>query len=208
MQLRCEECHKNLVPAEVIYYLGTRLCAVCHNLHFRECVSCGVLYDADAEELEGAWGGMCRACSLEHFVCDSCGEICHEDSYGGNGLCLSCQAKRGKLIKGYHQGSDRDINFLPHRGEKLYFGVELETENYKDRQAAAKDVLSLSKDESLFWLEEDFSLTNGFELITQPATLEYHKEHFPWREICQTLRQHGGEAERVNYAALHVHFSK
>jgi len=187
MQLRCEECH---------------------NLHFRECVSCGVPYDADAEELEGAWGGMCVDCSSEHFICDSCNEIYHEDLYGGEGLCLSCQEKRGKLIKGYHQGSDRGINFLPYRGEELYFGVELETENYKDRLAAAEDVLSLSKDESLFWLEEDCSLIDGFELITQPATLAYHKEHFPWREICQTLRQHHGEAERADHAALHVHFSK
>ena len=187
MQLRCEEYH---------------------NLHFRECVSCGVSYNIEADESRGAWGGMCRACSLEHFVCDSCGQIYHEDSYGDNGLCFSCQAKRDELIKKYHQGSDKDINFLPYCGEELYFGVELETENYKDKLAAAKDVLSLSEGESLFWLEEDCSLVNGFELITQPATLEYHKEHFPWGEICRTLSQHDGGAERADHAALHVHFSK
>ena len=79
MQLRCEECHKNLVPAEAVYYLGACICRVCHNLHFEECACCGFLYDEEADAPRGAWGGMCIDCSSEHFVCDSCGEIYHVD---------------------------------------------------------------------------------------------------------------------------------
>ena len=66
----------------------------------------------------------------------------------------------------------------------------------------------LSKDETLFWLEEDCSLHNGIEIISQPCTLEYHQTQFPWAKIAEVARQYGGKSHDTETCGLHIHFNK
>jgi hypothetical protein len=132
------------------------------------------------------------------------------DEYGGDGYCEDCYPRRHSgIIKDYHEGAD-DTKFLPtFKQQELYLGMELETDGYHDWRESAEDVMTLSPDEEYFWLEGDCSLDRGFELITHPATLEYHLTKFPWDKISQVLsRQLGVRAENSPHAAIHIHISR
>ena len=38
------------------------------------------------------------------------------------------------------------------------------------------------------YCKHDGSLSNGFELVTHPMSLEYHQEEMPWPEVLRTAR--------------------
>lgn len=147
---------------------------------------------------------LCLECLQTTSVCSNCGERVSTDELYSD-LCEDCYT-RSRILE-YHSGSPHGQIFYPYEGEELYFGVELETDGYGDLLEAAADVLRLSLNKRLFWLETDRSLISGFELITQPATLEYHRSKFPWAKITECLKQHGAKAEDSERAAMHVHFS-
>lgn len=190
-------------------YHGVVVCAPCYNSHFEHCICCGDSYDRNYEEQRlGAWGGMCCTCSDEHFVCEECGETCHLDSCGEDGLCQDCVNKEYGRIKGYHTGADGGIQYQPYwSSDSVYFGIELETDDYDDRVEASNELYALSQGETLFWQEEDSSLQEGIEIISQPCTLDYHRDSFPWSKIREIVRKHGGLSERTGTSALHIHFS-
>lgn len=109
----------------------------------------------------------------------------------------------------------------------LYLGVELEVElgpdlNYDDdpeydedgdpipspddRTAIAKktkDILG-----TMAYMKYDGSLESGFEIVTHPATLEYHLNDFPWNTLLTSLKDWGVQADSRRSAGLHVHFDK
>ena len=211
-QVTCEECQDLVLIEDSRLYHGSIVCIACFDRHYRTCVVCEAVYDYDAEYPHGdVWAGMCRSCSHDHFECTCCGGILHVDSLWEDSLCRAChiaeeEEKSVSVVEGYHTRGAA-INFLPTNYEPLYYGVELETEGYAQREDAARAVFKLSKEKTLFCLEHDCSLNAGFELITQPATLDYHREQFPWKEICQVLREHEGRAEDSEHAAMHVHAS-
>jgi len=211
----CDECGFFGYNEDFHDYHGVNLCTVCYDRHFRNCECCHMNYDYDYNYRRGTcWGSFCPACSDDHFTCVSCGQTYHIDdqSDGYSDYCIDCYSEDEDddeyPIHSYHSGQNSSGLFYPTNFETLYFGVELETDGYGRISSAAEDVLLLSEGESLFWLEHDCSLSDGFELITHPATLEYHKEQFPWKEITQTLEKHGAKSETSAAAALHIHFSK
>jgi hypothetical protein len=55
----------------------------------------------------------------------------------------------------------------------LFLGAEIEVDNGDDRYYCAETVVSTMND--FLYCESDGSLDDGFEMITQPATLNYHK---------------------------------
>jgi len=132
------------------------------------------------------------------------------DDYGGDGCCLECcseQEEEEELIHPYHC-SEPDLVFHGDENTRLFFGVELETENYQDRGAAAEELYAQSQSEELFYLSEDCSLDNGIEIITQPCTLDFHLDKFPWGKIIDIVLSHGGKSESGKHAAMHIHLSK
>ena len=45
------------------------------------------------------------------------------------------------------------------------------------------------------YCKHDGSLSNGFELVTHPMSLEYHQEEMPWPEVLRTARSLASAAE-------------
>lgn len=194
---------------------GASRCAVCAQLT-ASCNCCDDFYDPDSH---GSWGGMCPDCAAEHFECEGCGEVYHNDDYGGDGLCMDCSPRHDNpLVKPYHTGASCNIVFhsnslnipssLPDNKKPLYFGVELETDYYKDRDGAAEDLAAICQNDSLFWLENDSSLEDGIEIISQPCTLDYHLTMFPWWDIQKIVGKHGGKSHETTTCGLHIHFNR
>lgn len=200
----CSACEELADNNNMHSYRDGYVCEDCYSAVTKICDCCGSSYDPDDAD---AWNGMCSDCANEHFLCDNCGEIYCNDNYGGNGLCYECSEPNRGPIKDYHSGPKCSIRFCPDHSESLYFGVELETDDYNDRVGAAEDLEAICNGDKLFWLEVDGSLHNGIEIISQPCTLDYHRDHFPWKQITKIVQEHGGKAERTAHAAMHVHFS-
>jgi len=114
------------------------------------------------------------------------------------------------VIRDYHSSKDR-ITFNHDEWTEKYgrhMGVELEVECVDgSRASAAKNIHDYleSIDEHMFF-ERDGSLSNGFEMITDPMSLPALRELFKFlneRRLTRPLKSHN-----TNTCGLHVHVSK
>lgn len=148
----------------------------------------------------------------EFAICDDCcNTFCVDDVHFDDcGVyCDECWENNGYgVISGYHTSDFEfmtvdDIDFQ----EEIGLGFELELEF--DRSARLMEYATELNDEiSGIHLEDDCSLRNGFEVITNPMTIEYFEQQFTTEidrivDIC---------ASEYNYdhnsAGFHVHVTK
>lgn len=98
----------------------------------------------------------------------------------------------------------KGMKTMPNEQNKLFFGVELEVEiNLNDNfHMIANEVQEAMKDHAI--LKEDCTLRNGFEIVTIPATLSYHRSVL-WNNLFAGIHEklHG-----CLKAGLHIHFSR
>ncbi len=65
-----------------------------------------------------------------------------------------------------------------------FFGVELEIDDGGKIYDNAKKILELANEvEENIYIKEDGSLSDGFEIVSYPMTLYYHKNNMNWQEI-------------------------
>lgn len=145
----------------------------------------------------------------DYSYCDNCGNLYHiddlcPDSEGYNIYCESCYEDMGcGIIGGYHE-ADFEFQTLNDE-EEIGIGFELETEfdgNYID---IARDINSISYN---LHLEEDCSLHNGFEIVSNPMSMEYFSKKFESTiddivKICKYSYNY-----EHNSAGFHVHTTK
>lgn len=169
----------------------------------------------------------CQKCQEFYTICPSCGvwrdnsrtdEKCPECI---RSRCQMSLEERDQLLSMFRRGEVGSIHDYSHKpfpkfhkteGQTtlLYEGVELEVDNFDDRgivEAAAVKACQMSKDEDLFYLKYDASIHSGFEVVTHPCTLKFHKEQFPWVDLTKTLVALGGRSHQTTSCGLHIHFS-
>lgn len=190
----------------------------------------------DADNVEGPGGDtLCGECySAHYFTCDDCGDVIHADDTCNRErgvYCASCdpgdddeEAEEVGPIRSYHSAR-RNVTPLPSPFTRAHggrmFGVELEVERrsgcersrgeiagmlekWANNQAA--DITADGHRTPLLAFEEDGSLHDGFEMVTQPMGLD--DQRTLWRTILTRslvgdLRSHDTET-----CGLHVHVSR
>lgn len=163
----------------------------------------------------------CEECiKLNHVQCDSCKKWFykeHMNNVKGTNLdyCDNCYFniyQYDNTIKSYHH-RDIDIHFkkLDDETTQLFYGFELEVENdkriiYNNKMAT----LIRNKYPHLeLCFEYDSSLSNGFEIISQPMTKKYIDDHAnDFKEILDLLVDNGFKSHDGGRCGLHVHVSK
>ena len=102
-----------------------------------------------------------------------------------------------------------DINNPPPRYSR-YFGVELEVEvkhgDRLDRATALNDALNKGIIGKSCFFENDGSLSNGFEIITQPMGLDTHAKFWEWVKDANLSR--GLLSHNTSTCGLHVHVTR
>jgi len=92
-------------------------------------------------------------------------------------------------------------------GGSAGYGIELEIDDGDYKQEAARAIAEAGRDH--IYLKEDGSLSSaGFEIVTHPATLEYHVKRFPWEDICRVALNYGYRSHDTNTCGLHIHASR
>lgn len=145
----------------------------------------------------------------DYYKCDECGD-CFSSSYemhhrNGKYYCDYCWEDMDPVIYDYHCYHDGYYPRSLARESPLFMGFELEVDNVRgDYDDLAASVLDGDMDGTLH-CEED--CTVAFEFISQPCTLEYHKnQHYnDW-----FFSELDGECEShdAGTCGLHVHVNK
>lgn len=205
---------------EVIDY-GTRneaFVARCSNAFemATRCDECDRYY-SDVYMHNGSNRCICSECwdTGEWCWCDDCGDIIsYDDAFitDDGTYCPYCATDhQAQNIEEYHHDNQQNkltFHSMPDEETDLYMGVELEVEadNYSvDLDRVAGEVKEICED---LIVKGDGSLDNGFEMVSQPCTLNYHLSRMPWKGITQTCIDNGMLSDMASNCGLHVHVSR
>ena len=190
------------------------LCERCANEETVLCSRCGerIYRDDNAGDDNTP---LCQPCYDRHYTsCERCGRIIHlddayyEDDDEDDPLCYDCHthARRNKMIEDYYYKPEPLF-----RGDgSRYFGVELEIDGAGEDDTSAQKVMEIANGNGLenLYCKHDGSLDDGFELVTHPMTLEYHRNEMPWEKVLQEAIRLGYVSHQTTTCGLHVHVNR
>ncbi|MDD7645945.1 MAG: amidoligase family protein [Ruminococcus bromii] len=211
-EIPCELCGEVYDPDELIPFDDRLICLECLENETTLCACCGQrIWLTDNAGNDNT--PLCQTCyDQSYMTCSECGRLIHcEDSYylddSDEPLCLTCLEEANRdVIQGYYYKPEPIFYGIGPR----YFGVELEIDEGGERGDYASQILTPANvgfTERLY-CKHDGSLSNGFELVTHPMSLEYHQEEIPWPEVLHTARSLGYRSHQTQTCGLHVHVSR
>ncbi len=201
----CEDCG-SMSPASLLHEVNNKnYCHNCYTRRFFRCPDCGGSFPRDeACELSSGYT-VCEDCYSEnYFTCSECDEVHPNTSFARDEMCVRCAR-----VSGHVHGCD----FKPppiFYGKGLMMGIELEVDKKRggmDIFGCAKEVHSMSSNENHFYMKEDGSLNNGFEIVSHPMSLDFHKK-FNWKKVFMTCVSHGFNSHNTSTCGMHVHISR
>lgn len=211
--ITCDRCGGLCRSQDVEEFDGESFCQPCARRVLRTCGECDqVMAVDDALHVYGG-GVICENCADSgcYRTCDSCATLVSEEdtTYSRRDdsvYCPDCRPCRSSERSGsdyilpYHAGHPNGLKFYGGAGV-IHYGAELEV-NSRDENEDAEMVMDALGDR--VHLEEDGSLINGFEIISQPHTLAAHRGLWP-----KLFKTGMGElyVEGTN-VGMHVHIQK
>ncbi len=193
----CEDCD-SIIPLDQSCYVedNRTVCDDCaHN--YIDCDYCG----RNVHE-ENLVANYCHDCYEEHFfTCERCDNVRPVSEYN-DGFCFNCSG-----TEFVHDYDFRPDEFIQH-GTGFQMGMELEVDGGNNIPEIAEELIEYSKEETLFYLKEDGSLNNGFEIVTHPCSLNFFEEDFPFKEVLKRCKNYGFKSHDAGTCGLHIHINK
>lgn len=205
-------------------------CEHCVDNHAWYCSDCQEHFSNDVDHFDTIYGEqVCRrCCEGNYYVCEHCGEAFRpgdgDEDCHGTWYCDACYSRYAEdddddVIYNYHQYSTdwrfRSLLNAPiseQRNKQLFMGTELELDDGGDNSDNAIEItsaLGYPADESdEFKCSQDGSLSNGFEIISMPATLDYHLKKYDWEAAMETAVDLGYKSHDPGTCGLHVHVDR
>ncbi len=173
---KCKECHDVFDRYSTIQFNDKCFCKPCFNKHYQQCSHCQTIV---------LIGNITRVIRNNRFVCDKC-----FDFYGPIDL--------------YERKPKMEFHGVPPHFMGVELEVELEDGKREIRGKKAQEVVDLFPDDYVI-LKEDGSINCGFEIVTQPSTLEEHIKM--WNPFFDKLPSNLKSFNTPN-CGLHVHCSR
>ena len=153
----------------------------------------------------------------ERHVCDRCSGSYHESEEArealppeDRGLCPTCRKRR--YVTPYHHYQPHFEFHKESDDENLFLGVELEVDQggQSDEEAGViMDIMNETENDFMVYCSRDGSLNRGIEIITAPATLNYHRKLKPkYQTLFRRLIRDGYRSHNTTTCGIHVHFSR
>ena len=203
----CIHCGCVLSDEEVFSFQDEVYCEDCLEEVTVHCDHCGRRIYRDNDEGDDHIT-LCSRCYSDHYVaCDRCGRLIrnedtyYEDDDDDTPYCCSCFQKFTYI----HNYNYKPTPIFYGSGQR-YFGVELEVDKGGENHANAKRVTELAADQ--IYCKHDGSLDDGFEIVTHPMTLDYHRNQMPWQQIVDKLKEMGYRSHQTTTAGLHIHVNR
>ena len=193
-----------------------------------KCVHCRDIFPDNPDAMYRVWNRdeyICPECAERDFViCEDCGYALNESEaeyVNGVAYCPTCAPYHSeKVIYGYHEyhpiwralGDDLDSHCpmgveveLDCGGESDYNAIVI---TYAGGYSALKEK---SNSSPMFICSHDKGLDNGFKIVSQPATLSFHKDGrygYDWEGLFKKARTLGYMAHDPGTCGLHVHIGR
>lgn len=110
------------------------------------------------------------------------------------------------VIKNYNYIPNKfNFNSMENEKSNLYMGIELEVDKGGENDDNASKVQDLLQND--VYTKHDGSLSDGFEIVTHPSTLNYHK-HMNYKEAFKFLTDIGYRSHDTSTCGMHVHVNR
>ncbi len=181
------------------HYASSSYCGDCFYNDHTYCHNCDeAIRNDDSYYSEITQHDYCESCYYNyHGYCDRCGT----DYWLDDGCDCSVS------IHSYSYKPDPIFFRSQKEKAKFFIGLELETESRgNSKHDCAEEVDEISE---LFYLKNDGSLEDGFEVVTHPFSCNWYsqnKEKF--NDLLNTLRDHGFRSYNTSTCGIHIHITK
>lgn len=206
--IQCEDCDRFVLDDNIVTADDNRyICNDCADDHYYTCDHCNELYSSRHLSIDTGYTTLCDNCYSEYyFTCPGCDEVYHTDAGEYVDDCYYCSYCANEM------SSDviRSYSYKPRPvfyGGDAGYGLEVEIDDGNDLSNAAQDINEAG--DGHIYLKDDGSLSSqGMEIVTHPASLDYHVNNFPWADICETALSYGFRSHNTDTCGLHIHASR
>lgn len=112
----------------------------------------------------------------------------------------------------HHEGHDYIKHRVPTESSAPYMGIELEVDKggeLDESATAFEQCFTIHDDPEFLMFETDGSIDDGFEIITNPATLAYHKAiRQSYENGFRALVRLGYRSFNTNTCGMHIHVNR
>ena len=184
-------------------------CIGCIADEYHTCEACNGYYDSDHMSYTRP-REICAACAENYDCCVQCGAVEHTEDlhyheYEGP-YCIRCEAYNMRAV--IHAASYKPAPVFYGLGSKIpYYGIELEIDDGEDRQTAANDIMDVAG-EFLYYKTDGSLSSEGLELVSHPASLDYHMHRAPWKKIFRAASVNGYKSHNTDTCGLHIHVDR
>lgn len=204
-KIKCYNCNNLIFEEHAKIYKHKKYCQSCYNELFFVCRNCNCV-ESVSKKYHAFSNNYCKQCyDRKFFKCKICENIMSVERKSEDGnYCIDCHPKDFVLRYNY---KPKVYNFKTTRKtDKVFMGVELEITGASDNNDLI-DVVKHFKNYNDFYFKSDGSIEGyGFEVVSHPYTLNYHKDKAAWKNLFEMLNSKG--INKTNNCGLHVHFPK
>lgn len=207
----CSACHEELHLVDAYYLEGEPLCESCYDERSVVCSCCdrmiGLEQNAGTDSLP-----LCQHCYERHYVkCERCGSLmANDDAYyddeDDSAYCSTCYERIQRNL--IHEYNYKPCPIFYGKGDR-YFGLELELDDGGKEPNHAKVLLGIANCEhEHIYIKADSSLEDGFEVVSHPCTLDYHRKQLPWESVVARAITLGYVSHKSTTCGLHIHVNR
>lgn len=153
---------------------------------------------------------ICDRCFENHYYrCESCNNLVHSDNVSWCDDTPYCDECYSNLDDNDDSTVRHDYSYKPEpifcgRGD-LYMGVELEV----DKGDGCDSIIPSIVENEMLYCKRDGSLGDrGVEIVSHPATLDYHMSTMDWGRVAQICVENGYKSHDTNTCGIHVHVNR
>lgn len=209
----CSDCGEEFSSDELTLWEGDYYCDDCLDKITIICEHCGDRVDVYTAIMEDDFS-LCEDCYDNYYTrCNNCDCIIERDnSYGfeddDNYYCRDCyeQEKLNRPIHDYYYKPDPVFWGNGNR----YIGIELEVDIGGEDKDNASTIINMANNdfEDRLYIKHDGSLDDGFEIVSHPMSIEYHKNTMPWKKIVKEIINMGYTSHNASTCGLHCHVNR
>jgi len=209
----CSECGCAVDEDDIMEVDDDIYCQSCYDDEFVTCDRCGTAVRTDDAESDDDHS-YCQDCYYDYYTrCTDCNYIIsrddaeYPDDDSDDPYCYNCYSDHE------NEAAIHDYSFKPapvfYGDGSRYFGVELEIDEGGKNRDKAEELLNVANYyEENIYIKVDSSLNDGLELVTHPATLEYHQNTMRWTELLNKAKELGYLSHKTDTAGLHIHVNR
>lgn len=210
-ELVCSECGKELGGVSVVEFEGGIYCEDCFERLTVICDCCERRIWRDNAEGD-SFTQLCNHCyEYEYTHCERCGALIHNDDalYEDDSdypYCRECyESIRNEAIKPYSYKPEPVF----YGTGKLFYGIELEIDGGNEDSSNAQKLLDyVNQDNDYIYAKHDGSLSNGFELVSHPMSLDYHLNEVDYSGLFKMAVAMGYRSHQTETCGLHIHVNR